>query len=135
MDSSRIPPQSSHSTANSVSTSGTSSNALPARQDPKKLIKASFECIKKIMELDTQSTIADLTLLETINSSSILKFKDIETLYLVNNSDNQLKDSEFKLKLIEERVSKLVILSDQLDEWSRELEVKSMKYTRSPSAE
>ncbi|GME84288.1 unnamed protein product [Ambrosiozyma monospora] len=94
MDSSRLPPQPSHSTANSASTSGTSSNALPARQDPKKLIKASFECIKKIMELDTQSTIADLTLLETINSSSILKFKDIET-YI----DALLKDS-LSIKMI-----------------------------------
>ncbi|VEU23380.1 DEKNAAC104476 [Brettanomyces naardenensis] len=50
-----------------------------SNQDPKLLIKASYECIKKILDLDTQSTIADINLLETINNSSTLKYRDVES--------------------------------------------------------
>ncbi|ODV86481.1 hypothetical protein CANARDRAFT_190362, partial [[Candida] arabinofermentans NRRL YB-2248] len=101
-------------------------------QDPKKLIRASYECVKKIIELDTMSTIADFNLLESINNSSTLKYKELDTYMdkMVTNSGKIqdinviLKQKESQLKILEDRVEKLNILASQLDEWSSELEVK-----------
>lgn len=112
-----------------------------SKQDPKKLIGASYECIKKILELDTQSTIIDMNMMESINNAAILKYRDVESYVdsiekdaaVVHDSQLQLAQAGGKLSVLECRVAKLERLVNELDEWSSELEVKVRRRRRSSS--
>lgn len=113
----------------------TTTTAKSARQDPRVLIQVSYECLKKILELDAQSTSSDLNLIESLNTSIALRYKDLQP-YLEDLTDNsiKIKESDLNLKkkiedlnLLEKRVLNLKKLSVQLDEWSNELEVKTRR--------
>ncbi|OUM55308.1 hypothetical protein BVG19_g4821 [[Candida] boidinii] len=119
----------------SNTTHTTTTTAKSARQDPRVLIQVSYECLKKILELDAQSTSSDLNLIESLNTSIALRYKDLQP-YLEDLTDNsiKIKESDLNLKkkiedlnLLEKRVLNLKKLSVQLDEWSNELEVKTRR--------
>lgn len=107
-------------------------------KDPKALVKASYECVQKILELDTQNTVCELNGMETINNGALLKYRDVvsycSTLKkdsdAIKEIDRQLKDKEPLLENIEQKIEKLYNLVSQLDEWSSELELKSRKYKK-----
>lgn len=45
---------------------------------PSKLIAECYASIKKILDLDAKSTIADMSTLEAVNTSATLKYRDLE---------------------------------------------------------
>ncbi|KAH3662452.1 hypothetical protein OGAPHI_005704 [Ogataea philodendri] len=112
---------------------------MSSSNDSRTLIRTSYECLRRILEIDTQSTLAQLNLMESLNNSAILKYKEIET-YLdgletdtahISALDRELHRSKPQLDTLEARVQKLAVLVDQIDEWSAELEVKSRHYHKS----
>ncbi|OWB63706.1 hypothetical protein B5S29_g4708 [[Candida] boidinii] len=129
-----IPSQASNTT-HTTTTTTTTTTAKSARQDPRVLIQVSYECLKKILELDAQSTSSDLNLIESLNTSIALRYKDLQP-YFEDLTDNsiKIKESDLNLKkkienlnLLEKRIMILKNLSIQLDEWSIELEVKTRR--------
>lgn len=105
------------------------------QDDPKRAIKVAYECVKKILELDTENVVSDLNIMESVNNMSILRFRDLE-LYcseMAANSDmikqagDDLKSTLPMLDKIEKKIDRLHAIVLDMDEWSRELEVKSKR--------
>ncbi|CDK24835.1 unnamed protein product [Kuraishia capsulata CBS 1993] len=91
------------------------------------LVKESFECERKILELDAQTIVADLNMMEAINTDAVLRYRAYE------KQLNALSDSGSKIRQhndIEVSVDKLQVLSEEIDEWSAELEVKARRYIK-----
>ncbi|ODV93457.1 hypothetical protein PACTADRAFT_52042, partial [Pachysolen tannophilus NRRL Y-2460] len=68
-----------------------SSSDQPVKS-PQVLISESFESIKKIIELDIDSSLVDLSSLENLNNTASLKYKSFEKTF--NEIDEDIKDSE-----------------------------------------
>ncbi|KAG7880977.1 hypothetical protein KL905_002157 [Ogataea polymorpha] len=111
---------------------------MASSNDLRQLIRNSYECMRKILELDTQSTLTNFNVMETLNNSTILRYRELEP-YLdslesetskIRALDQELAKNKPKLQQLEERTKKLALLVEQMDEWSAELEVKSRRYTR-----
>ncbi|KAG7798075.1 hypothetical protein KL929_002040 [Ogataea haglerorum] len=106
---------------------------MASSNDLRQLIRNSYECMRKIMELDTQSTLTNFNVMETLNNSAILRYRELEP-YLdslesetskIRTLDQELAKNQPRLEQLEERTKKLAMLVEQMDEWSAELEVKS----------
>ncbi|KAG7829164.1 hypothetical protein KL920_002957 [Ogataea angusta] len=111
---------------------------MASSNDLRQLIRNSYECMRKILELDTQSTLTNFNVMETLNNSTILRYRELEP-YLdslesetsqIQALDQELAKTKPELEQLEERTRKLALLVEQMDEWSAELEVKSRRYTR-----
>ncbi|KAG0682455.1 hypothetical protein C6P40_001491 [Pichia californica] len=105
------------------------------KDDPQTSIKVAYECVKKILELDTENVVSDLNVMESINNVSILRFRDLE-LYcadmkanseIVKQSEDKLKKSIPMLAEIERKIDELHSIVVEMNEWSKELEVKSKR--------
>lgn len=108
------------------------------RDDPQTSIKVAYECVKKILELDTENVVSDLNVMESVNNVSILRFRDLE-LYcsemkanseIIKKADEELKKTVPMLDKIERKIDSLHSIVLEMNEWSKELEVKS-KYASS----
>lgn len=105
------------------------------KDDPQTSIRIAYECVKKILELDTDNVVSDLNIMESVNNVSILRFRDLE-LYcsdmkanseIIRKSEESLKKTLPMLNEIEKNVDNLYSLVTEMNEWSKELEVKSKR--------
>lgn len=95
-------------------------------------IHESFESLKKIVELDIDSSLTDLTLLEKLNNELTLNYRNYQdslTQFEENTKEtelefDQVRDMGDKLDLLESQVDKLSQLANEIDEWSREVQIK-----------
>lgn len=103
------------------------------REDHKNNIKIIYECMKKILELDTENVVSNLNIMESVNNVLILNFRDLE-LYCsemkensetIKTIENEILKTVPKLEEIESRIDQLLAVSQEMDEWSAELEVKT----------
>lgn len=108
------------------------------KDDPQTSIKVAYECVKRILELDTENVVSDLNVMESVNNVSILRFRDLE-LYcsemkanseIIKKADEELKKTVPTLDNIECKIDSLYSIVMEMNEWSKELEVKS-KYASS----
>lgn len=105
------------------------------KDDPQTSIKVAYECVKKILELDTENVVSDLNIMESVNNVSILRFRDLE-LYcsdmkanseIIRKSEESLKKTLPMLNEIEKNIDNLYSVVTEMNEWSKELEVKSKR--------
>lgn len=103
------------------------------KDDPRTSIKVAYECVKRILELDTENVVSDLNVMESVNNVSILRFRDLE-LYcsemkanseIIRKADEELKKTVPMLDKIESKIDSLYSIVLEMNEWSKELEVKS----------
>lgn len=103
------------------------------KDDPRTSIKVAYECVKRILELDTENVVSDLNVMESVNNVSILRFRDLE-LYcsemkanseIIRKADEELKKTVSMLDKIESKIDSLYSIVLEMNEWSKELEVKS----------
>lgn len=105
------------------------------KDDPQTSIKVAYECMKRILELDTENIVSDLNVMESINNVSILRFRDLESYCsemkanseIIRKCDEQLKKTVPMLDDIEKSIDNLYDIVTEMNEWSKELEVKSKR--------
>lgn len=101
-------------------------------KQPLRDTKIAYECISKIIELDTENVVSELSMLESVNNSSILKFRDLgmysqdvlANTVTVHDGDEQLRSTLPDISKLGSRVDTLHRIALELDEWSHELQVK-----------
>lgn len=76
---------------------------------PRKAIGESYECLKKIVDLDTKSTTTALGVPEAANNAAILKYRDLEGYIdeLVENCDSVRQSGKLITDIVNSRHSEL----------------------------
>jgi hypothetical protein len=103
-----------------------------AQNDPKKAIRTVYECIRKILEIDTENVVSDLNVMESVNNVAILRFRDLgsyinelhEDSKLVQEAENSIAETLPALLAMEKQVDAMHSVAVDLNEWSQEVEVK-----------
>ena len=93
-------------------------------------IKVVYECIRQMLSLDTDLVIEELDIMKEVNDAIITRYRDLnsysEEMYQYSNEYNNknLSLDTNTLQLIENRVDKLLLTVEEMEEWSHEMEVK-----------
>ena len=102
-------------------------------EETQQRIQVAQECVRRIVELDTENAVGELNIMESTNNVALLKFRDVAhyTGELHKNSSLVLEQEALcdrrgvaALQQAERRVAQLERVAHELDEWSRELLLK-----------
>lgn len=92
---------------------------------PLKDVKIAYECVRQMLTLDTELVVNELDVMTAVNNAAITRFRD-----LASYSDDLHAGSVVdwnglaELEELETKVDRMHVTVQELDEWSRELEVK-----------
>ncbi|ODV62083.1 uncharacterized protein ASCRUDRAFT_33085 [Ascoidea rubescens DSM 1968] len=117
------------------------SKKLPTKDSSQELIKDSITNITRIIENDTDISLIDLNLIQQLNTQKTLNLMKLERkLDLILNESKQitqinedLTNTLTKLNVLENQVNHLERIAKEMDEWSKELQVKSRRIRKQNS--
>ena len=108
---------------------------LPIKDSSQELIKESIANLTKIIENDTDISLIDLNLIQQLNTQKTLNLMKVETKLdqILNESkqitqiNEELVGTLDKLNTLEGQINSLEQIAKEMDEWSKELQVKARR--------
>lgn len=95
-------------------------------------IRIAYECIRRILELDTQDVAREISLMEEINNNATPKFRDLESYAsemkiesdVIREFEVQLAKDNSIIYKIENSLSEIENLLMDMDNWTQDLDMK-----------